>query len=104
LEIEKMVLDTCTNILEFNEKFREGLITQLKEFISSPEKRTADVVASIEVMLIQIYCLTQVKNSERFLGGDFKLDQDSLNLLYRFAFEELLRRGLKSDTTPLNKE
>jgi hypothetical protein len=49
--IEKLVLDTCANILEFHEEFRKNTIKMIKDFYNSPEGRTADIVPSVPVML-----------------------------------------------------
>lgn len=95
VKIEKMVLDTCVNIIDFHEEFRNNLIKQLKDFYESAELRTADVVPSIEVMMAQMLCLRSSENYEKYMGEDFKLNREQLEVITRFAFEELFRRRSK---------
>lgn len=47
VKIEELVLETCVNIMQFIGEFRTNFIEQLKEFVKTPNKRTADVVTSI---------------------------------------------------------
>jgi hypothetical protein len=37
------------------------------------------------------------------LDEDFKLDQQTLEVIYRFAVEEILRRSMKADADTLSK-
>jgi len=46
----------------------------IKDFHNSAEFRTIDVVASIPVLMAQLYCLTKIDGYEAFFGEDFKLD------------------------------
>lgn len=62
--IEAMVLATCVNIMKSHEEFRKNTILQLKNFAQSSQARTLDVVPSIQVMLMQLYCLTKLENYE----------------------------------------
>jgi hypothetical protein len=96
VKISQLVLETCKTIMGFNEEFRNNTIKMIKDFHDLPEMRTADVVASISVMLSQLYVLLQLDNYQQYLG-DFKLDQPALQKIFRFAFEEQSRRAFKSD-------
>jgi len=48
----------------------------------------------------------QIDNYQEYLTKEcttLKLDNADLNILFRYAFEEQLRRNLKQDQEPLNK-
>lgn len=98
-----MVLETCKNMMTFNEEHRRLTIEMITNFIKAPEFRTADIVPSIPVMLAQLYVLTQLENYHNYFSDDQQLDLAKLQKLIRFAFEEHLRRCLKSDAMPLEK-
>lgn len=42
VNIEKLVLETCVNMLKFNDEFRKGIVNSIKKFYESAENRTAD--------------------------------------------------------------
>jgi hypothetical protein len=50
-KIEGRILDTCKQIMGFNEEHRKMVIKTLTDFHNSPEFRTIDIVPSIPVML-----------------------------------------------------
>ncbi|CDW75354.1 UNKNOWN [Stylonychia lemnae] len=102
-KIVTLVLETCKNIMSFNEEHRKMAIQQIVDFHKNPESRTADIVASIPVMLAQLYVITLVENYESYLPEDFKLDQPTLANIFRFAFEEHSRRCIRSDAEILTK-
>jgi hypothetical protein len=51
IKIYEMVLDTCKEIMRFNEEFRKNTIKMIIDFHNSAEFRTADIVPSIRVLL-----------------------------------------------------
>ena len=102
--IRDMVLETCKVMLKSNEEFRKNTIKMIKDFYESPEQRTADVVASIPVFSTQLYTLLQIENvHEEYLKDQFSIDREKLQVIFRFALEEQMRRGIKSDAEPLTK-
>ena len=40
--ILKLILDTCVNMIQYNDSFRQKIAEQLKDFCEKPEKRTVD--------------------------------------------------------------
>ena len=86
-----------------NEEFRKNTLKMIEDFIKLPEARTADVVPSIRVLLSQVYTFMQIDNYQQYLGDSLKLDNRELNILFRYAFEEQLRRNLKADMEALSK-
>jgi hypothetical protein len=76
-------------------------------FLAGPEHRSADVVPSIQIFIAQlltIMSLGKVKVGEE-MQDPITLSQDDLKILFRFAFEEELRRNLaKSGKEPLKEE
>eukprot|EP00347_Sterkiella_histriomuscorum_P012111 403369855 len=102
-QIQKLVLETCKNMMTFNEQHRIQIIELITNFLAGPEFRTADIVASIPVMLSQLYVLTQLENYHQYFKEEQQLDLAKIQKLIRFAFEEHLRRCLKSDAQPLEK-
>ena len=105
-KIRDMVLQTCKIIFLGNEEFRKNTLKQIEDFLKSPENRTADIVTSIRVMLAQLYTFMQIENYQEYLSKDspaLKLDKENLNIIFRYAFEEQLRRSIKHDQEPLSK-
>jgi hypothetical protein len=49
--IEKLVLETCKQIVIRHEVFRKDLINKVKDFIEKPEARTADIIPSVQVLI-----------------------------------------------------
>ncbi len=84
-------------MIKFNETFRKTLIEKIEGFCTKPEKRTVDEMPSIELLLAQVFCLTQIPQYEAFFTGEFKFDKSQIQVVFRFAIEELLRRQIKSD-------
>ena len=79
-------------------------IKALTNFHNSAEFRTIDIVASIPVMLAQLYVFMQLENYQQYLQeSELKLDQRQLQVIFRYALEEELRRKLKQDAQPLEK-
>lgn len=56
------MLDTCKEIMRFNEEFRKNTIKSIIDFHNAPECRTADIVPSIRVFLAQLYTLLSMEN------------------------------------------
>jgi hypothetical protein len=83
-----MVLDTCKEIMFFNEEFRKNTIKAIVDFHNSAEFRTADIVPSIRVFLAQLYTLLKLENYQELYMGEFKLDQRALQVIFRYALEE----------------
>lgn len=84
------------------EEFRKGIVKNIIEFHNNPASRLADVVSSLPLFLSQLYCLTKMENYQQYLG-DFVLDKPKLEKIFRFAFEEQLRRNIKANTDPPSK-
>jgi len=91
----RLVLETCQAIVEQARDFRMGLFKTLTEFTEKPEQRTVDVVPNIQILLYQAYALSSIESyQEKYaLEGAAKLDKERLQRLFRFAYEELMRRG-----------
>jgi hypothetical protein len=105
-KIRDLVLETCKIMFLGNEEFRKNTLKFLEDFVKSPDSRTADIVCSIRVMLSQLYTFMQLDNYQEYLSKEcttLKLDKADLNILFRYAFEEQLRRNLKQDQEPLSK-
>lgn len=102
-KIKEMVLDTCKEIMFFNEEFRKNTIKAIVDFHNSAEFRTADIVPSIRVFLAQLYTLLKLDNYQELYMGEFKLDQKALQVIFRYALEEQMRRSLAHDAEPLSK-
>jgi hypothetical protein len=98
-----MVLETCKQLMQFNEEFRKNTVAQVLEFAKNPISRTADVVPSIPVFLAQLYTLTQVPEYQQYLPEGEVLDAARIKHIFRFAFEENMRRSIKDDAEPLSK-
>jgi len=104
LKIKDLVFDTCREIMTFNEEFRKNTIKMIIDFHNAPECRTADIVPSIRVFLAQLYTLVRVENYQAlYIGEEFKLDQKALQVIFRYALEEQMRRSLAHDAEPLSK-
>ena len=103
MKIKEMVLDTCKEIMFFNEEFRKNTIKAIVDFHNSAEFRTADIVPSIRVFLAQLYTLLKLDNYQELYMGEFKLDQKALQVIFRYALEEQMRRSLTHDAEPLSK-
>jgi hypothetical protein len=73
------------------------LFKTLLEFIQEPEKRTTDVVANIQILLYQAYALSSIEGfREKYAEeGAAQLDKERLQRLFRFAYEEMMRRGFQ---------
>ena len=105
-KIRELVLQTCKIMFQGNEEFRKNTLKMIEDFVKSPEFRTADIVPSIRVLLAQVFTFMQLENYEEYLSKEcttLKLDKSDLNVLFRYAFEEQLRRNLKQDMEPLSK-
>ena len=103
IKIKEMVLDTCKEIMRFNEEFRKKTVSTIVDFHNSPILRTADVVPSIRVLLSQLYTFMQLDNYQQYLPEGFELNQQALSLIFRYAMEEQMRRSLPHQSEPLTK-
>ena len=77
-------------------EFRKGLLKTFSEFIEKPEARTTDVVANIPIMMCQLYSLVTIDNFKEKYAGDgiIQLEREQLQKLFRFSYEEVMRRNL----------
>lgn len=103
----KLILETCQAIVELSGDFRKGLFKTLLEFIEKPEARTTDVVPNIQILLYQAFALSQIEGfREKYAEeGAANLDKERLQRLFRFAYEELMRRGFqRANKNPLLDE
>ena len=98
-----MVLDTCKEIMTYNEEFRKNTIKTIVDFHNSAEFRTADIVPSIRVFLAQLYTLLKMDRYQELYMGEFVLDKKALQIIFRYALEEQMRRSLAHDAEPLTK-
>ena len=53
-KILRLVLEVCTNLLAKNTQFKQEIVKLVNGFIISPSNRTADVVASVQVLTAQL--------------------------------------------------
>ena len=93
-------MDTCVNLLEYNEALRTKVIQQSNAFIEDPQNRTADVVSSIQVLAAQLVALKRLEKEKLQISrGPQDECPVSLNKnflpLARFGIEEIMRRMLK---------
>lgn len=104
--IEDQVLETCKQILTYNETHRNDVIKTLKNFHDSPEFRTIDIVPSIPVLITQLYVLSKIENCDKLFeqAGDFKLGQNEKQVIFRYILEEQLRRSLRISDPPLKNQ
>jgi len=51
VKIFDLVKETCVKLMEGAQEFREQVGNQVSDFIDSPDKRTADVVSSVPVLI-----------------------------------------------------
>lgn len=95
-------METCTNLLEYNENLRKKVISQWNNFATTPAARTADVVSSIQVLTAQLVALNKLPPEKRQVTEDpqepdlYRLTEDYAPLA-RFGAEEILRRLIKKD-------
>jgi len=98
-----MVLETCKVLMQFNEEFRKNTVKQVTDFLSGPEHRTADIVPSIPVFIAQLFTLCQLPDYNQYFPEADVLTRDRLFTLFRFAFEEQMRRSIKDGVEPFTK-
>lgn len=102
-----MVLDTCKVTMRMHQEFRKNFVTQVANFIAGPEHRSADVVPSIHIFIAQLYTILQIEKVKvgEELQAPITLSNDELKLIFRFAFEEEMRRNLaKAGKDPLKED
>lgn len=77
----------------------------ISDFVKTPDARTADIVPSIRVLIAQLYTFMTIENfQELYLKEtDLTLNQETLQVFFRYAFEEQLRRNQKEDLEPPSK-
>jgi hypothetical protein len=83
-------------------------LTQFTNFAQEPASRTADVVASIPVLTAQMISFDGLAAEHQNVitkdqGEEKKYNPADCDDFFRFSVEEILRRGSKRDTQPLNK-
>lgn len=61
--------------------------------------RTADIVPSVQVLMTQVWALSQADN----LSEEEKLQEGDLKGLFRFGVEEIMRRSQKQDAQPMSR-
>jgi hypothetical protein len=59
-KILRLVMQVCTNLVAKNQALKQEIINFANAFIKTPSGRTADVVASIQVLTAQILSLTEL--------------------------------------------
>ena len=96
-------METCKEIMRYNEEFRTRTVNMLVDFHNSPILRTADVVPSIRVMLSQLYTFLHLEDYQSYLPEGFSLNQETLQVIFRYAMEEQMRRSLPHTSEPLTK-
>ena len=101
--VRDMVLQTCKIIFMGNEEFRKNTIKMIVDFYQGAEYRTADIVPSIPLLIAQLYTLLQCDNYSQYLLDVIPLNAEQLRVIFRYAFEEQLRRAIKNDAEPLSK-
>lgn len=99
------VVQTCRILFVGNEEFRKNTIKMISDFVKSPDARTADIVPSVRVLIAQLYTFMTIENfQELYLKEtDLILNKDTLQVFFRYAFEEQLRRNQKEDLEPPSK-
>lgn len=101
-------------VLSCNKTFKQNVLIKVREFIDSPANRTVDIVPSLNILTLQLYTwslLRQDQKPEEF-KEEFKevhppisqLTKEDLNAYSRFFAEETMRRNIKRDTQAFSKE
>jgi len=104
IRIKDMILHTCKIMMLGNDEFRKNTLKQLSDFHNGPEFRTADIVPSIPLMLAQLFTFLSLENFAQYLSDDtITFTREHLQVIFRFAFEEQMRRAIKPDAEPLTK-
>lgn len=104
IRIRDMILQTCKIMMLGNEEFRKNTIKMLVDFHAGAEFRTADIVCSIPLMIAQLYTFLSLDNYAQYLEeGAIAFSRENLQVIFRFAFEEQMRRAIKPDAEPLTK-
>jgi hypothetical protein len=106
IRICELVAQTCRVIMQGNEEFRKQTIKMLSDFHNQAECRTADIVASIPVLIAQLYTLLSCEKFEEYLPAvenAIAFTREQLQVIMRFAMEEQMRRAIKHDADPINK-
>ena len=104
------VLNTCVQLVGQNESLKRQIIEQANAFAKFPESRTADAVASIQVLIAQVISLLELPQADQVIKntdpqsnqGDLKLEID-IKSFCQAAVEEVMRRMQKKDAQPLSK-
>ena len=86
--IRDLVLETCKVLMTFNEEFRKNTIKMIVDFYKSAELRTADIVASIPVLIAQLFTLFQLDNHQQYFVDTVPIQREELQVIFRYAFEE----------------
>jgi len=93
------ILDTCTNMIQYNKTFREEIISKIVNFCQGQDAvshRTADVVKSVEVLALQYYALLKLENlgaSTEDMEHKEIFEGKTKQIFIRYAAEEILRRN-----------
>ena len=101
--IRDLVLETCKVLMTFNEEFRKNTIKMIVDFYKSAELRTADIVASIPVLIAQLFTLFQLDNHQQYFVDTVPIQREELQVIFRYAFEEQMRRNIRDGVEPLTK-
>ena len=101
-------MESCVNLVRFNENLRRQIIESANAFVNSAESRTQDVVASIPLLAAQCVALLQVPEEHRGVTQDPQATEETklnvdFRLFGRYAAEEVLRRTQKAKE-PLTKD
>ena len=59
-KILRLVMQVCTNLISKNNVLKQEIINFANTFIKTPSGRTADVVASIQVLTAQILSFSEL--------------------------------------------
>jgi hypothetical protein len=92
--ILKLVLETCQQILFYYKDFATEASQKIVAFATRKDARTTDVLPSIQIMIAQLYTFHSIKNFQEKFFTDRNLTQDDLRVIFRYGFEEELRRNL----------
>lgn len=69
-KILSLVMETCVNLVDQSEGLKKQIIDAVNLFNSSPAGRTADVVASINVLVAQAISLIELPENERVVKNN----------------------------------
>lgn len=107
----KLVIDTCVDMVSSNGALKKQIIEQANNFATSPGARTADVIASVQLLTAQLVTLLMLPEDQQAVENPDPQSMDEhvklsvvFNDFARAATEEISRRAIKRDTLPLTKD